>query len=105
MEKYYFDNWRDAKIIRESLNTEQCELLQDILINSDLIDNRPENFDWSNGNYDLYNDGLFGVETSDKYKPFEHEILTILLVQESFEDDVTYLIDRVEDIYNAINNR
>lgn len=103
VQKYCFDNWRDAAIIRKNLNTEQCELLHDILMNSDLIDNRPEGFDWSNGNYDLYNDGLFSVETSDKYKPFEHEILGILLVKESFEDDVSYLIDRVEDIFSEVN--
>ena len=44
--KCIFDSWRDANIIRKNLNSEQCELLQDILNNSKFIDKRPENFVW-----------------------------------------------------------
>lgn len=61
-------------------------------MNSELIDNRPEDFDWDENNYgcdigyDLYYNGHFLMGTIRKYEKFKMEVLTILLVAEDFEE-------------------
>lgn len=108
MSKYIFGDWKDVKYIKEKLNKKECELLDDILRNSKLIDNRPEDFLWNENNYgcdtgyDLYYNGYFIVETIPKYEKFKMEVLTILLVAEDFEN-ISYLIEDVQEIFLKIN--
>lgn len=106
--QYCFDNWTDVDIIKENLNEEQCNLLHDILTNSKLIDDRPDDFDWETNDYgcetgyQMYYEGYFKVETSEKYKDFQEDVLSILLVQEGWEY-IDYVIEKIEKIFDAIN--
>lgn len=107
-EKYCFDGWGSAKTIKAHLTPDECKLLDNILSNSILTDNRPMDFEWFEGKfagktaYELYDSGCFTIKTLDKYTGYIEYIAHILLAAEGF-DDVGCIIEYTKELYKALH--
>lgn len=108
--KYYcFDDWKDTDIIKSQLSPKECDLLDDVLRNSQLIDNRPADFDWSKNNYscytafDLYYLDFLKVATIDKYLAYANSYILYILFAEDGYEDIGTLIEYTKEFYRVIN--
>lgn len=106
-EKYCFDGWKSAKTIKAHLTPDECKLLDDILSNSILTDNRLKDFEWfecefaGKTAYELYDLGC-AIKTLDKYTGYIEYIAHILLSAEGLEDIGT-LIEYTKELYKALH--
>lgn len=103
--KYYFDDWKDSDIIKSQLSPEECDLLDDVLRNSQLIDNRTDDSDDSECYTisDLYRNDFIDVETISKYQVYDNYYVLHILAVEGGYYDVDVLIEYVKEFYRVLN--
>ena len=102
--KYYFDDWKDSDIIKSQLSPEECDLLDDVLRNSQLIDNRTDDSDDSEcySISDLYRNDFIDVETISKYQAYDNSYVLHILATEDGYHDVGVLIEYVKEFYRVL---
>lgn len=103
--KYYFDDWKDSDIIKSQLSPEECDLLDDVLRNSQLIDNRTDDSDDSECYTisDLYRNDFIDVKTISKYQAYDNYYVLHILATEDGYHDVGVLIEYIKEFYRVLN--